>query len=630
MENNSQFRVLPHHGYSTENYRKTVMLRIKFSVVLILIFSVFSLWQNLESDLILAISLFLVPLFGFGVVGFCKSIDALEVMLFYLKSIALLVLIIVPLFIENQSSDFQIRVAMIYALLYFAYISDFLYINKMRFFGFAAIGCLGAFFLPVELTTRIVLVLALIFITLLAFDTVKLRQQNMQLIDELQQSSEETIYKLSHFDSLTGFPNRTMFAELGEIYTKEPEWKQKRLAVLAIGLDGFKAINESFGHSTGDLVLQQVSTRIKQIAARHQNIVSRFGGDHFTVAIMNYPDKETVERLAQKLLATLAEPIELEDEQVILTCSVGIAFKVEPSDDFILLAREAETAMNEAKIQGRNRYLLFQQNLLSLSQARLRIENSLRRAINEQKGFYLEYQPKINIQTEQICGVEALVRWQDKELGSLSPADFIPIAEHTGLIVPLGYWIFEQALIDLKTLQLKGIDLHSMSINLSARQFEEPSLLDHLLALLHRTGVKAEKIDLELTESAVMRSPQEAIQTLSRFQQERMTVSIDDFGIAYSSLSYLKSLPASRLKIDQSFIRELEDGNDDYAITASIIEMGHNLGLKVLAEGVETQAQCALLKKIGCDEIQGFYYSRPLPLEKLIEFIQQHNDGLNQ
>ncbi len=337
--------------------------------------------------------------------------------------------------------------------------------------------------------------------------------------------------------------------------------------------------------------------------------------------MINYPDTQLIELRAKQILCAISQPLELDGEQLMLTCSIGIAIREHADDSFALLAQHAESAMNEAKLRGKNRYLFFETLMMRISQDRLRIESALRLAVKEMTNFQLVYQPKLNIQTGEVAGAEALIRWNDPNLGNVRPDQFIYIAEKTGLIIPLGYWIFRTAIKNFEILEAEGVELPSLSINLSATQFQDPALLNTLSQILQSTSINPEKIDIELTESAMMNRPDEGWKTLEQLKSQRLSLSIDDFGVAYSSLSYLKRLPADRLKIDRSFIIEITDHVDDQSITSSIIVMGHKLGLKVLAEGVETKEQLEILKEMGCDEIQGFYYAKPLAFDEFKRFL---------
>ncbi|MBO1926862.1 bifunctional diguanylate cyclase/phosphodiesterase [Thiomicrorhabdus sp. 6S2-11] len=621
--NRNNHQLLAHHGRKFEDFKKAALAKFAFSFLLLFSYLIFSYQQESEPDLKVAIIMLAIPFIGFIVLRLSRDIESLERMLFFLKAFSITTVIVGANAFNDQSTGFQIRVVFLYAILYFSYLTDFLYIDKFRFYFFILFGTFGVLLLPADLVTKIMLFLAMIFMSVIAYDTVRLREQNAYLTEELRQSSEDTIYKLSHFDSLTGLPNRTLFNELTNNYQQDHQQSTSQVAILAIGIDGFKAVNETFGHRAGDNVLKSIAQRINQHFTGKRSLISRHEGDHFTVALMDYSDLTGIEKLSKQLLHNVSEPIKIDGQSIGLTCSIGIALKAQDDDSYSLLIQQAETAMNEAKIKGRNRYLLYNPKMLSNAKIRLRIESALRQAVKQQQGFSLYYQPKIDIRSGKVCGAEALIRWQDKDLGAISPVDFIPTAENSGLIIPLGRWIYQQVLQDMQQLQHSGLSLPSISVNLSARQFDDPELLTMLLEGIKQYNINPQSIDIELTESVIMRSPHKSINLLKKLRDAQMTISIDDFGIAYSSLSYLKSLPANRLKIDKSFIDDIVHHKDDQAITSGIINMGHNLGLSVLAEGVETAAQLDILKELGCDEIQGFYFSKPLPFHELTAFLKR-------
>ena len=620
----SSDNLLEHHGRDFEGYRKVTNFKFAFSFALIFNYLLFSYLQSSSPDLQLAIIVLAVPIIGFLLIQLSSNIKSLDRTIFYFKIFSITTLIAGANYVDNHTTGFQIRVVFLYAILYFAYLTDFLYIQKTRYYSFAVLGSLGVLLLPADFITKVMLFLAMLFMTMVAYDTVRLRERNTILTEELRQSSEDKIYQLSHFDTLTGLANRTFFNELAENYQQKDNWDNSQLAILAIGIDGFKTVNETLGHQQGDNALRTIASRISDHFTQQKSLISRHEGDHFTIALFEFSTIAEIELQAEKLLHAIAEPLKIDQETLSLTCSIGIALKEKSSDSYSLLTQQAETAMNEAKIRGRNRYLLYTPEMISNAKIRLRIENALRQAIKQTTGFSLVYQPKIDLESGKVCGAEALIRWHDRELGALSPPQFIPIAEDTGLIVPLGRWIYRQALHDIRQLQDENLNIPSISINLSARQFEDSNLLDMLLQGISDVGIDPKTIDLELTESVIMRYPQQSIKLLKRLREELITISIDDFGVAYSSLSYLKTLPANRLKIDKSFIDDIVLHQDDQAITSGIIEMGHNLGLKVLAEGVETAAQLDILKQLGCDEIQGFYYSKPLPLHEFSAYLKRN------
>lgn len=437
--------------------------------------------------------------------------------------------------------------------------------------------------------------------------------------------SEEQIYRLMNYDTLTDLPNRNLIRELFLRSSSALDDGNRTAALLSLDLDGLKLVNEAEGIAAGDSVLNEVAARLT-LSVERGDLVSRFNGDQFTLCLMHPENEASVWKTTAKILKAVAQPIFLNEQSFTITCSIGVAFYPKHANDFDMLVQCATAAMNEAKLLGRNRYLEYSHDLTSLAKGRLDTEIALRESMETFEGFELYYQPKLNLSTGQLAGAEALIRWNHPRLGFVRPDQFISIAEHTGLIIPLGRWIFERAFSDLKEIRSEISNLDSISVNLSARQFQDERLLETLKDLLERYEMPASLIDIELTESSVMENPDSGRATLQDIKRMGFSISIDDFGVAYSSLSYLKNLPARRLKIDRSFIMDIESTPEDQAITRSIAEMGHNLNLTVLAEGVETPEQMELLKQLGCDEIQGYWFSRPLPLADFKEFIRARQE----
>ena len=424
---------------------------------------------------------------------------------------------------------------------------------------------------------------------------------------------------LAHYDELTGLPNRSMFHLRVEQALARARRAGTRMAILFIDLDRFKNINDTLGHDVGDRVLNEIAVRLRA-SLREVDTVCRLGGDEFVVLIEDLPEPAQVASVAQKILAEIARPITLETREVHITSSIGISTYPDDSADMQGLMKNADISMYRAKDQGKNNYQFYSAQMNVHTLERLALESDLRRAL-ERDEFLLHYQPKVDIRSGQICGVEALVRWQQPGKGLIPPAQFIPLAEETGLIVPIGEWVLRTACAQSKAWQDGGLEPMRMAVNLSARQFAQENLAEDVARVLGETGLDAAWLELEITESMVMHNAEHAVLLLDRFKAMRIRLSIDDFGTGYSSLSYLKRFPIDSVKIDRSFIRDLPGNSDDAAITQAIVAMAHSLRLKVIAEGVETAEQLSFLRENGCDEMQGYHFSKPLPEGEFLRLV---------
>lgn len=383
------------------------------------------------------------------------------------------------------------------------------------------------------------------------------------------------------------------------------------MAILFIDLDRFKTINDTLGHDAGDRLLQEVSARLKG-CARSSDTIARLGGDEFTVIMEAFPDSQTVVNVAERILQTLAQPVCLQMRDYYVTCSIGIALYPNDGQDAQTLLKNADVAMYRAKEMGKNNYQFFAKDMNAAAFEHLLMENSLRQAL-ERGEFEIHYQAQVELEQNRIIGLEALVRWQHPEHGLISPTRFIPMAEENGLIVPLGEWVLEQACLQARLWQDLGFPPIRMAVNLSPRQFQPHSLIKAVRRALDRSGLAPQWLELEITEGMIMRNAEEAIHIMSELKQMGVQLAIDDFGTGYSSLYNLKRFPIHNLKIDRSFIEGLPKDGDDAAIAEVIIAMAKKLGLKVIAEGVENNAQLAFLREQGCDLVQGFMFSKPLP-----------------
>ena len=427
-----------------------------------------------------------------------------------------------------------------------------------------------------------------------------------------RKKTEEQILKLAHYDAITDLPNRTLFLDRLDHEIKKSHRAGKPLALMFLDLDHFKEINDTLGHDVGDLLLRDAAMRL-QSCVRETDTVARMGGDEFTVILSELDDLETVQRVAQKILQRLAEPFRIDSEIAYVSASIGITIYPQDGSRLEHLLKNADQAMYAAKHQNRNCYRYFTPSMQEAAQARLRMANDLRKAISGGQ-FNIVYQPIVDLANGEVTKAEALIRWRHPELGNVSPNEFIPIAEDTGMIVDIGNWVFrEVAQQTAKWREEYGIPFQ-VSINKSPAQFQnEHHSPDSWPDYLDRLGLPGQSIVVEITENVLLNASSVTTEQLLRMREAGMQVSLDDFGMGYSSLSYLQKFDIDNLKIDQTFIRNLAHNPDDMALCKAIIVMAHTLGMKVTAEGVETEEQCKLLAGAGCDYGQGFLFSRPLP-----------------
>ena len=431
-----------------------------------------------------------------------------------------------------------------------------------------------------------------------------------------------TIQDMATHDSLTGLPNRASLSDTLQQALNKAERNKHRLAIFFIDLDNFKSINDTLGHPTGDQLLREMARRLRT-SVRDSDLVARLGGDEFVVMVEAVGDKESLGVLAAKILATISEPAQLQGHEVKVTGSIGIAtFPVDGADVPTLLAN-ADMAMYRAKAQGRARSSEYSADLGEDAVERFEIEKDMRSGVQNNE-FRLYYQPKIGFSTGKMLGVEALIRWHHPTLGVLGPDRFIPIAEATNFILPLGKWVIEEACRQSKAWQDAKMPLFPIAVNLSVNQLADQSLAKHVSEVLRNTGANPAMIELEITETAIMRNLEEAIVILESFRALGVRLAIDDFGTGYSSLAYLKKLPVDILKVDRAFVKDLPHNRDDLAITRAVIAMAHGLSMKVVAEGVEEKEQFDTLRDEGCDEFQGFYCSPAMQSHDLETLLQEH------
>ncbi len=437
-----------------------------------------------------------------------------------------------------------------------------------------------------------------------------------------RKQAEERIQYLAYYDGLTGLPNRTLFSQRLNHALAQAQRYKKALAVLFIDLDRFKNINDTLGHEAGDSLLQEMAKRLAD-CLRESDTVARLGGDEFVVLLEEVADPKYAANVARKIIAAALNPFLLKGGEYHITASIGISTYPDDGEDEQTLMKHADIAMYLAKDHGKNNYQFYSAQINAHSFERLALESSLRHAL-ERNEFLLHYQPKIDMKTGDFTGMEALIRWQHPDLGMVSPALFIPLAEETGLIVPIGRWVLKTACAQNKAWQEQGLPRLRISVNLSARQFTEENLVQDVARVLEETGLEPELLELEITESMVMYNPDQAVKLLSELKAMGLYVAIDDFGIGYSSLSQLKRFPIDTIKVDRSFIKDLMENRDDAAITEAIIAMGKSLNLNVIAEGVETSEQVNFLRDHQCDEMQGYYFSKPIPENEFADLLREH------
>lgn len=442
----------------------------------------------------------------------------------------------------------------------------------------------------------------------------------MRDITERKKANERLNY-LAQYDSLTGLPNRSLFQDRLEHTLAQAKRSGQSAAMLFIDLDRFKIVNDTLGHAIGDKLLQQVAARLGE-CTRADDTVGRLGGDEFGVILLDLAKPDDAAVVAQKINDTLARQFDLDGNGTFITASIGITLYPADATDPGTLRMNADAAMYRAKEMGRNTYQFFTQEMNDRAMQRMQMEAAMRRAL-ERSEFVLHYQPKVDLATGTISGIEALLRWAHPETGLVMPAEFIPVLEETGLIIPVGEWVTREACRQIGAWQQAGLKVPPIAVNLSARQFQQKNLEGIVRDILRESGVRAPLLEFEITESMLMNDPDAAVRTLVGLKKAGVTIAVDDFGTGYSSLAYLKRFPLDALKIDRAFITDIVTDPDDAAITLAIISLAHSMKLKVVAEGVETEAQLNFLALHSCDEMQGYYFSRPVAAEELEAMLRE-------
>ena len=453
-------------------------------------------------------------------------------------------------------------------------------------------------------------------------------------ITRLKDQQKQLEY-LASYDSLTGLPNRTLFYDRLQHAIERAKRVNKRSAIAFIDVDNFKYVNDTLGHPAGDQLLRLIAERLRASVRAEDTLcrfggnevalplsedgLCRFGGDEFALLFEDIDKLDSIGTVIQRIITAFEESFDVEGHEIFATISIGIALFPDDGADVETLVKNSDTAMYKAKEKGKNGYQFFSASMNQEASRRLFLEAKLRHAL-EHEEFFLVYQPQVDLLTSDIIGVEALLRWRVPESGVVPPNEFIPVAELTGLINPIGQWVLEEVCRQARVWIKQGLAI-KVAVNLSARQFQQKSLIEGIEWALTSTGLAPEVLELELTESAVMQDAEVTSRILTELKAMGVTVAIDDFGTGYSSLAYLKRFPVDKLKIDRAFVRDITTDSDDAAIVTAVINLAHSLGIKVVAEGVETLEQLHYLRANGCDEAQGYYFSKPVETEKVADFF---------
>ena len=425
----------------------------------------------------------------------------------------------------------------------------------------------------------------------------------------------ERIHRLAHYDAITDLPNRVLLQDRLLHAINRAARAQTRLALLFLDLDGFKLINDTYGHAAGDEVLRLVGDRLSS-RLRKADVVARIGGDEFAVVLSDITNDSDVQVACDQLLKLVTEPYDIDQQNYHVTTSIGVAMYPEDGTDVQELLKNADAAMYQAKANGKNRYAFYEPEMNRRAEERLLMVSQLRMALARDE-FELCYQPQYDLASGELVSVEALIRWENALGEAIKPAQFIPIAEDSGLIVQIGAWALNRACLQARHWQEQGLRFGRLAVNMSGRQFQDGRLHETVMRALANSGLAGEHLELEITENWVMEGPYRAEAQMQMLHEAGISLAIDDFGVANSSMAYLKRFPVQKLKIDRSFIRDIPADADDVAIVSAIVAMGHSLGMRVVAEGVETTAQSDFLRSIGCDEAQGYLFGRPVKSDEL-------------
>ena len=446
-------------------------------------------------------------------------------------------------------------------------------------------------------------------------DNIIKRHEEVRLLHEREMRHQ------AYHDSLTGLPNKSKFSEQLRESINRSIRSGQQFALMFVDLDRFKIINDSMGHDAGDQLIRITGERLSSLT-REKDILFRWGGDEFTIILENIDNLDDVSTITERIIKGMSSPISIAKQELVITTSIGIAVYPNDSDSAEALIKNADAAMYHAKGSGRNRYEFYTPEMNARAKERLELESGLQKALQNEE-FILHYQPKYGASTQKLVGVEALLRWQHPSYGLVMPDRFIPALEENGLINAVGQWVLRTACAQNKMWQEQGFEPVTVSVNISAVQFRSPQLIDTVARVLDETQLESRYLELELTESMFISNTEAAINTMYRLKDLGVSLSIDDFGSGYSSLSYLKRFPVDYLKIDRSFIKDIENSNKDAAITNAITVLAHSLNMKIVAEGVESQGQLDYLKSQGCQELQGFLFSRPISAQEVSELLEK-------
>lgn len=448
---------------------------------------------------------------------------------------------------------------------------------------------------------------------------VAIRTHELQLEVEERREAERKLDELAYYDSLTKLPNRISLLEYLKVAIGRARRKKNKMAVLFIDIDRFKTVNDTLGHDAGDQLIVEIANRL-QICLRDEDSIHRFGGDEFVAILQDVTGLSDINFVAKRMLNCLSKSVEINSTEIFSSVCIGVSLYPDDDDNIDNLLKYADAAMYHAKDQGGNNYQFYNQELTSRVQERLDLESRLRRAL-ENKEFQLHYQPIYNLKDQKLIGVEALIRWQDTEHGLIMPDNFIPFAEETGLIIPIGDWVLEHACKQVVEWESQGLGQLLLAVNVSSIQFDYGKLYANVISTLDKTGLAAQQLELEITERMFLNITDNVKDTLDKLTNDGIKLSIDDFGTGYSSLSYLKQLPIDTLKIDRSFIMGIPEDKDDVQIAATIITMAHGLGMDVVAEGIETEEQLQYLNSLDCGRGQGYFLSKPQSAENITQLL---------
>lgn len=436
-----------------------------------------------------------------------------------------------------------------------------------------------------------------------------------------QRRAEEKAQYLAYYDSITNLPNRALCKERLKHAILHAHRSDKMLSVLFLDLDRFNVVNDTLGHAAGDILLKQVAEKLQE-CIHEDELVARIGGDEFLLILPEISSEKEVTKIAGDVLNIFNQPFIIQDKEIFISTSMGISFYPHDGMDVETLFKNADTALYRAKERGRNNYQFYASKMNDRALERLSLEQDLRKAV-ERNELFLLYQPRVSLKSGRIVGVEALIRWKHTLLGTISPAEFIPLAEESGLIVPIGEWVIRTACLQNKVWHDKGYKDLRLAVNISPKQFKHGNLTDNVKAIIHELGMSPRLLELEITEGCMVENTDVNLNVIQTLKSIGLDISVDDFGTGFSSLNYLKQFKVDFLKIDQSFVNGIPDDLNDSAITNAIINMGHSLKLSVVAEGVETREQAEFLRDNDCDEIQGYYFSRPVSAEEIEKLIDE-------